>query len=80
MNRLHCALNTNHFHASIAFYTKLLGQTPAKAVVEAKERLEELGLITRLEEDVDYYFILFRIKVWVTDPNGHNWQPEECCD
>ena len=30
MNRLHCALNTNHFHASIAFYTKLLGQNPAK--------------------------------------------------
>ena len=89
---MHCALNTNHFHASIAFYTKLLGQTPAKAVVEAKERLEELGLITRLEEDVDCCYAV-QDKVWVTDPNGHNWefffvtkegvasnyQPEECC-
>ena len=134
MNRLYCALNTNHFHASIAFYTKLLGQNPAKledgyakfscedpsvnltlnqvsspihqdainhlgievedakAVVEAKERLEELGLITRLEEDVDCCYAA-QDKVWVTDPNGHNWefffvkkegvasnyQPEECC-
>ena len=133
MNRLHCALNTNHFHASIAFYTKLLGQNPAKledgyakfscedpsvnltlnqvsspihqdainhlgievedakAVVEAKERLEELGLITRLEEDVDCCYAV-QDKVWVSDPNGHNWefffvkkegvasnyQPEEC--
>jgi|TARA_B100001964_G_C14193946_1_gene582418 hypothetical protein len=92
MSRLHCALNTNHFHASIAFYTKLLGQNPAKLEkMEAKERLEELGLITRLEEDVDCCYAV-QDKVWVTDPNGHNWefffvkkesvasnyQPEEC--
>ena len=134
MSRLHCALNTNNFKASVDFYTKLFGQHPAKledgyakfscddpsvnltlnrvsapihqdainhlgievedakAVVEAKERLEELGLITRLEEDVDCCYAV-QDKVWVTDPNGHNWefffvkkegvasnyQPEECC-
>ena len=30
MSRLHCALNTNNFNASVDFYTKLFGQDPAK--------------------------------------------------
>ncbi len=95
MSRLHCALNTNHFKASVDFYTKLFGQHPAKledgyakfscedpsvnltlnqasalihqdainhlgievedakAAMLAKERLEQLGLATKLEEDID---------------------------
>ena len=95
MSRLHCALNTNNFKASVDFYTKLIGQHPAKredgyakfscedpsvnltlnqvsipihqdainhlgievedakAALLAKERQEQLGLATKLEEDVD---------------------------
>lgn len=30
MSRIHIALNTNHFEESIAFYSKLFGQQPAK--------------------------------------------------
>ena len=134
MSRLHCALNTNNFKASVDFYTKLFGQhrakledgyakfscedpsvnltlnqvsTPihqdainhlgievedAKAVIIAKERLEQLGLPTKLEGDVDCCYAI-QDKVWVTDPNGHSWefffvkdegsigsnQSEECC-
>ena len=134
MSRLHCALNTNNFEASVDFYTKLLGLSPvkledgyakfssddpsvnltlnhvsepitynainhlgievedAKAVFAAKERLERLGLATKLEEDVDYCYAI-QDKIWVSDPNGHNWEfffvkdegirgnkeSEECC-
>ena len=134
MSRLHCALNTNNFKASVDFYTKLFGQHPAKledgyakfscddpsvnltlnqvstpihqnainhlgievedakAVIVAKERLEQLGLPTKLEEDVDCCYAI-QDKVWVTDSNGHrrefffvkdegsigNEQSEECC-
>ena len=115
MSRLHCALNTNNFKASVDFYTKLFGQHPAKledgyakfscedpsvnltlnhasapihqdainhlgieledakAVMLAKERLEQLGLATKLEEDVDCCYAI-QVKVWVTDPNGHSWE------
>jgi len=64
----------------------------AKAVMVAKDRLEQLGLATKLEEDVDCCYAI-QDKVWVTDPNGHSWefffvkdegsignkQSEECC-
>lgn len=95
MSRLHCALNTNRFKASVDFYAKLFGRHPtkledgytksscddpyvnltlnkvsipihqdainhlgievedARAVMVAKDRLEQLGLATKLEEDVD---------------------------
>ena len=107
MSRLHCALNTNNFKASVDFYTKLFGQHPAKledgyakfscdgpsvnltlnqvsvpihqnainhlgievedakAVMVAKERLEQLGLSTKLEEDADCFYAI-QDKVWVT--------------
>ena len=134
MSRLHCALNTNNFKASVDFYTKLFGQHPAqleggyakfscdgpsvnltlnqvsvpihqnainhlgievedaKAVMAAKERPEQLGLATKLEEDADCFYAI-QDKVWVTGPNGHsrefffvkdegsigNEQSEECC-
>ena len=42
-----------------------------KAVTAAKDRLEQLGLATKLEEDVDCYYAI-QDKVWVTDPNGHS--------
>ena len=115
MSRLHCALNTNHFKASVDFYTKLFGQHPAKledgyakfscedpsvnltlnqvsipihqdainhlgievedakAVMVAKERLEQLGLTTKLEENVNCCYDI-QDKVQVTDPNGHSWE------
>ena len=64
----------------------------AKAVMVAKDRLEQLGLATKLEEDVDCCYAI-QDKVWITDPNGHSWefffvkdggsigneQSEECC-
>ena len=30
MSRLHCALNTNNFEASVDFYTKLFGLLPVR--------------------------------------------------
>ena len=63
-----------------------------KAVTAAKDRLEQLGLATKLEEDVDCCYAI-QDNVWLTDPNGHSWefffvkdegsigneQSEECC-
>ena len=37
----------------------------AKAVMVAKERLEQLGLATKLEEDADCFYAI-QDKVWVT--------------
>jgi len=64
----------------------------ANAVFAAMERLEELSLATKLEENVDCCYAI-QDKIWVTDPNGYNWefffvkdegvignrQSEECC-
>ena len=64
----------------------------AKAVMVAKDRLEQLGLATKLEEDIDCCYAI-QDKIWVTDPNGHSWefffvkdegsigneQSKECC-
>ena len=44
-----------------------------KAVTAAEDRLEQLGLATKLEEDVDCCYAI-QDNVWVTDPNGHSWE------
>ena len=45
MSRIHIALNTNHFEESVAFYSKLFGQDPAKLKPDwAKFDLKEPAL------------------------------------
>ena len=45
MSRIHLALNTNHFEESIAFYSKLFAQEPAKVKPDwAKFDLREPAL------------------------------------
>ena len=115
MSRLHCALNTNNFEASVDFYTKLFGLLPVRledgyakfssndpsinltlnyvsdpithnainhmcievddsqAVYAAQKRLESLGITTKLEKDIDCCYSI-QDKIWVSDPNGHNWE------
>lgn len=42
-------------------------------VLAAKARLQEAGLATRDEMDVDCCFAL-QDKVWITDPDGNRWE------
>lgn len=42
-------------------------------VLAAKERLQKAGLVTRDEMNVDCCFAL-QDKVWITDPDGNQWE------
>ena len=45
----------------------------SQAVYAAQKRLERLGLATKLEKDIDCCYS-FQHKIWVSDPNGYNWE------
>ena len=45
----------------------------SQVVYAAQKRLERLGLATKLEKDIDYCYS-FQDKIWVSDPNGYNWE------
>jgi len=47
--------------------------TAARHVSEEKERLEKLGLTTKLQKSVDCCYAL-QDKVWVKDPDGNGWE------
>ena len=45
----------------------------SEEVWQAKERLQKAGLISFDEKDVNCCYAL-QDKIWVTDPNGYNWE------
>ncbi len=57
-------LNASHFGVQVA---------STEDVVEARQRFEARGLVTRNEDDTTCCYAL-QDKVWIEDPDGNSWE------